>query len=87
MITENLFQISFSLTWVSYLRRITTNSAFSTETKAWSQVTATGTIPSPRFSHGAAIYKEIMWVFGGSNKSSTLDDLYSFNTGTWFSSR
>lgn len=31
----------------------------------WKQISATGDIPSPRHSHGACIYNDCMYVFGG----------------------
>lgn len=42
-----------------------------------------GTAPSPRFNHVAALYDDkILYIFGGSSKSRTLNDLYSLDFET-----
>ena len=49
----------------------------------WNYITCRGTAPSPRFNHVAALYDDkILYIFGGSSKSRTLNDLYSLDFET-----
>jgi len=42
-----------------------------------------GTAPSPRLNHVAALYDDkVLYIFGGSSKSKTLNDLYSLDFET-----
>lgn len=45
----------------------------------WSQVRVTGTPPSPRGGHTAAVCGDTMYVFGGKSGRSPFNDLCSFN--------
>jgi len=49
----------------------------------WNHINCRGTAPSPRFNHVAALYDDkILYIFGGSSKSRTLNDLYSLDFET-----
>ncbi|KAL5182514.1 Acyl-CoA-binding domain-containing protein 6 [Glycine soja] len=59
---------------------------FDLKSLTWLPLHYTGTAPSPRFNHVAALYDDkILYIFGGSSKSRTLNDLYSldFETMAW----
>ncbi|KAL9325561.1 hypothetical protein ACSQ67_006206 [Phaseolus vulgaris] len=59
---------------------------FDLKSFTWLPLHYTGTAPSPRFNHVAALYDDkILYIFGGSSKSRTLNDLYSldFETMAW----
>jgi hypothetical protein len=49
----------------------------------WYYIDCRGTAPSPRLNHVAALYDDkVLYVFGGSSKSKTLNDLYSLDFET-----
>ncbi|RDX75255.1 Acyl-CoA-binding domain-containing protein 4 [Mucuna pruriens] len=59
---------------------------FDLKSLTWLPLHYTGTAPSPRFNHVAALYDDkILYIFGGSSKSRTVNDLYSldFETMAW----
>ncbi|GMH29297.1 hypothetical protein Nepgr_031140 [Nepenthes gracilis] len=59
---------------------------FDLKSMTWLPLHCTGTAPSPRSSHVAALYDDrILFIFGGSAKSKTLNDLHSldFETMIW----
>ncbi|XP_050373154.1 acyl-CoA-binding domain-containing protein 6 [Argentina anserina] len=59
---------------------------FDLKTLTWLPLHCTGTGPSPRSNHVAALYNDkTLFIFGGSSKSKTLNDLYSldFETMVW----
>ncbi|WJX96108.1 hypothetical protein P8452_77354 [Trifolium repens] len=59
---------------------------FDLKSLTWLPLHYTGTAPSPRLNHVAALYDDkVLYVFGGSSKSKTLNDLYSldFETMAW----
>lgn len=59
---------------------------FDLKSMTWLPLQCTGTGPSPRSNHVAALYEDrILYIFGGSSKSKTLNDLYSldFETMMW----
>ncbi|XP_057429581.1 acyl-CoA-binding domain-containing protein 6-like isoform X2 [Lotus japonicus] len=59
---------------------------FDLKSLTWLPLHCTGTAPSPRFNHVAALYDgKILLIFGGASKSRTLNDLYSldFETMAW----
>ncbi|CAJ1941068.1 unnamed protein product [Sphenostylis stenocarpa] len=59
---------------------------FDLKSFTWLPLHYTGTSPSPRFNHAAALYDDkILYIFGGSSKSRTLNDLYSldFESMAW----
>lgn len=59
---------------------------FDLKSLMWLPLQCTGTGPSPRSNHVAAIYNDkILFIFGGASKSRTMNDLYSldFETMVW----
>ncbi|XP_058076601.1 acyl-CoA-binding domain-containing protein 6 isoform X2 [Magnolia sinica] len=59
---------------------------FDLKSLTWLPLHCTGTGPSPRSNHVAALYDDrILLIFGGASKSRTLNDLYSldFETMVW----
>ncbi|KAK4265697.1 hypothetical protein QN277_026714 [Acacia crassicarpa] len=59
---------------------------FDLKSLTWLPLHCTGTGPSPRSNHVAALYDDkILFIFGGASKSRTLNDLYSldFETMAW----
>ncbi|KAK7363619.1 hypothetical protein VNO77_05768 [Canavalia gladiata] len=59
---------------------------FDLKSLTWLPLHYTGTAPTPRFNHVAALYDDkVLYIFGGSSKSRTLNDLYSldFETMAW----
>ncbi|XP_034895746.1 uncharacterized protein [Populus alba] len=59
---------------------------FDLKSFTWLPLHCTGTGPSPRTNHVAALYDDkILLIFGGTSKSRTLNDLYSldFETMVW----
>lgn len=59
---------------------------FDLKSMTWLPLQCTGAAPSPRSNHVAALYDDrTLYVFGGSSKSKTLNDLYSldFETMMW----
>ncbi|KAG2727198.1 hypothetical protein I3843_01G142900 [Carya illinoinensis] len=59
---------------------------FDLKSLTWLPLHCTGTGPSPRSNHVAALYDDkTLFVFGGASKSKTLNDLYSldFETMVW----
>jgi hypothetical protein len=48
----------------------------------WIPVQTTGSIPTARQGHSAALYGSTMWVYGGSSNDGYLNDLYSLNLET-----
>ncbi|KAK9139423.1 hypothetical protein Scep_009104 [Stephania cephalantha] len=61
---------------------------FHLKSSVWLPLQCTGSRPSSRSNHVAAVYDDrIMYIFGGSSKSRTLNDLYSFDCETMIWSR
>ncbi|XP_016480893.1 uncharacterized protein LOC107801977 [Nicotiana tabacum] len=59
---------------------------FDLKSLTWLPLHCTGTGPSPRSNHVAALYDDkLLLIFGGSSKSRTLNDLYTldFETMAW----
>ncbi|XP_015892659.3 acyl-CoA-binding domain-containing protein 6 isoform X4 [Ziziphus jujuba] len=59
---------------------------FDLKSLTWLPLHCTGTGPSPRSNHAAALYDDkTLYIFGGASKSRTLNDLYSldFETMIW----
>ncbi|XP_026421166.1 acyl-CoA-binding domain-containing protein 6-like isoform X1 [Papaver somniferum] len=59
---------------------------FDLKSLMWLPLHYTGSRPSPRFNHVAALYDDrILFIFRGSSKSRTMNDLYSldFETMIW----
>ncbi|GKV39000.1 hypothetical protein SLEP1_g46841 [Rubroshorea leprosula] len=59
---------------------------FDLKSSTWLPLHCTGTGPSPRSNHVAALYDDkTLYIFGGTAKSKTLNDLYSldFETMIW----
>lgn len=59
---------------------------FDLKSLTWLPLHCTGTGPSPRSNHVAALYDDkTLFIFGGTSKSRTLNDLYSldFETMVW----
>ncbi|KAI5415829.1 acyl-CoA-binding domain-containing protein 6 [Lathyrus oleraceus] len=59
---------------------------FDLKSLTWLPLHYTGTAPSPRLNHVAALYDDkVLYIFGGSSKSKTLNDLFSldFETMAW----
>lgn len=59
---------------------------FDLKSSTWLPLHCTGTGPSPRSNHTAALYDDkTLFIFGGASKSKTLSDLYSldFETMIW----
>ncbi|WVY94950.1 hypothetical protein V8G54_034038 [Vigna mungo] len=59
---------------------------FDLKSLTWLPLHYTGAAPCPRFNHVAALYDgKILFIFGGTSKSRTLNDLYSldFETMAW----
>ena len=44
-------------------------------TRRWTKLQCTGSIPSPRAGHAAVLVDDVMYVFGGFNGKTYLDDL------------
>jgi hypothetical protein len=54
--------------------------SFNISTRKWTELQCTGSIPSPRASHAAALIDDVIYVFGGSTHGDTyLGDLTAFN--------
>ena len=54
--------------------------SFNISTRKWTELECTGSIPSPRASHAAALIDDVMYVFGGFTKDDTiLGDLTALN--------
>ena len=45
--------------------------------REWTKLQCTGPIPSPRGGHAAVLIDDVMYVFGGFNGETYLDDLYA----------
>ncbi|XP_004508299.1 uncharacterized protein [Cicer arietinum] len=53
---------------------------FDLKSLTWLPLHYTGAAPCPRFNHVAALYDDkVLYIFGGSSKSRTLNDLYSLD--------
>ncbi len=62
---------------------INTMASYQFTTQHWSIITpSTSVIPTPRYSHSASIVNGTMYMFGGRNKSSVFNELWSFNIST-----
>ncbi|XP_062174960.1 acyl-CoA-binding domain-containing protein 6 isoform X2 [Alnus glutinosa] len=67
-------------------RRLNDLHMFDLKSLTWLPLHCTGTGPSPRSNHVAALYDDrTLFIFGGASKSKTLNDLYSldFETMVW----
>jgi N-acetylneuraminic acid mutarotase len=54
--------------------------SFNISTRKWTELQCTGSIPSPRAGHAAALIDDVMYVFGGSTYDGTyLGDLTALN--------
>jgi hypothetical protein len=51
--------------------------SFDISTRKWTELSCTGSIPSPRSSHVAVLVDDVMYVFGGWSGKTFLDDLYA----------
>lgn len=51
-------------------------------TMSWSKITATGTTPSARRAHSANAMGSVIYVFGGGDGSTALNEIYAFDTGS-----
>ncbi|XP_057752402.1 acyl-CoA-binding domain-containing protein 6-like isoform X2 [Arachis stenosperma] len=61
---------------------------FDLKSLTWLPLHYTGAAPCPRFNHVASLHDDkILYIFGGSSKSRTLNDLYSLNFETMAWSR
>ena len=49
--------------------------SFDISTRKWTELKCTGSIPSPRASHAAALVGDVMYVFGGYMGNTYMDDL------------
>ncbi|KAI4303199.1 hypothetical protein MLD38_038859 [Melastoma candidum] len=59
---------------------------FDLKSSTWLPLNCTGMVPSPRCNHVATLYNDkTLFIFGGSSKSKSLNDLYSldFETMIW----
>jgi len=45
----------------------------------WTLVNPTGDIPTPRHNHSAILFDSKIWIFGGTNEDSVLNDLYVYD--------
>eukprot|EP00002_Diphylleia_rotans_P037878 TRINITY_DN851_c0_g1_i4.p1 TRINITY_DN851_c0_g1~~TRINITY_DN851_c0_g1_i4.p1 ORF type:complete len:1328 (-),score=243.35 TRINITY_DN851_c0_g1_i4:664-4647(-) len=55
---------------------------FSFETRTWKEIKSAGEVPSPRFRHASVVYKEYMFVIGGSKdalKPSQLAKIFRYH--------
>jgi hypothetical protein len=52
------------------------------DARSWSVITTTGSAPSKRWGHSAAVIGDRMFVFGGCDGSSCFGDLYEYDFGT-----
>ncbi|PIA61600.1 hypothetical protein AQUCO_00300841v1 [Aquilegia coerulea] len=67
-------------------RKLNDLHTFDLKSLIWLPAQCTGTRPSPRCNHVAALHDDrILYIFGGTSKSRTLNDLYSldFETMIW----
>ena len=54
--------------------------SFNTSTRKWTELQCTGSIPSPRVGHAAALVDDVMYVFGGRTIGGTyLGDLIALD--------
>jgi N-acetylneuraminic acid mutarotase len=54
--------------------------SFNISTRKWTELQCTGSIPSPRAGHAAALIDDVMYVFGGlAPDGTTLSDLAALN--------
>ena len=54
--------------------------SFNISTRKWTELECTGSIPSPRASHAAALIDDVIYVFGGLTEDYTsLGDLTALN--------
>ncbi|KAF8499863.1 hypothetical protein F5888DRAFT_1611199 [Russula emetica] len=57
--------------------------SFNISTRKWTELQCTGSVPSPRGVHAAALVDDVMYVFGGNNRGTThLGDLTALNLST-----
>jgi N-acetylneuraminic acid mutarotase len=49
--------------------------SFNFSTRKWTELQCTGSVPSPRGGHAAALVDDVMYVFGGFTDTTHLDDL------------
>lgn len=56
---------------------------YDTKSNIWTEIQATGEIPSGRGSHSMTLIEDIVYVFGGSNGDEDNNDLYILNINTW----
>ncbi len=69
-----------------YEHRYNDTWSFDISTRKWTELQCTGSIPSPRAGHAAALVDDIMYVFGGrAIDGSILGDLTTLNLSSkWF---
>jgi N-acetylneuraminic acid mutarotase len=54
--------------------------SYNISTRKWTELHCTGSIPSPRAGHAAALIGDVMYVFGGGTHDDTyLGDLTALN--------
>ncbi|KAF8499883.1 hypothetical protein F5888DRAFT_117731 [Russula emetica] len=57
--------------------------SFNISTRKWTELQCTGSVPSPRGGHAAALVDDVMYLFGGYNHGTTyLGDLTALNLST-----
>lgn len=58
---------------------------FDFKTETWTEVTASGEIPTYRSAHVAGVYGDKMYIFGGWNGANQNNEIYAFEfkTGQW----
>eukprot|EP01137_Pigoraptor_chileana_P007859 Opistho-2@53973 len=48
----------------------------------WQRIMPAGVSPPPRYGHSCVLVENVMYVFGGSNGETTLEDFWKFDFGT-----
>lgn len=58
-----------------------TNELWQYSNDAWTQITGTGSQPTARANHAAVVAGDSMYIFGGFDGTSYLNDIYVFSLG------
>lgn len=53
------------------------------ETLTWTKINAGGQAPSPRYHHTTVVFKESIYVFGGSDGTNKLGDFFEYKISRW----
>jgi hypothetical protein len=53
--------------------------SFNISTRKWTELQCTGSVPSPRSSHAAALVDDVMYIFGGNDGGAEFGDLTALN--------